>query len=1279
MPVRSRFFVMSGIATENISGIIFGMHRRLLGLTSVIAVLTMVFLTSCGVREMEQETIAKDFPVAAIELTPEEKTWLSEHPVITVGSDPMWAPLEFVDENGEFQGIAIDFLDRISESLGVRFEIVKGLTWAETVDGVKNREIDMFSCVTPTASRAEYVSFATSHIAAPVMVFTREDHLYVEDLSELDGRSVAIVKGYAMVEFLKSDHPNIRVVETENMEDALGQLASGKVDAYIDFLLSVTYAIQKQSYGNIKVSGETPYDLKLCLAPRSDWPELLSILEKALNSISEEERNALYRKWRSVEFEHGFDYSILWRVLGIAAVVLAAFVFWNRRLAREVTQRRKAEEQLQLAEERERLLKEMANSANAAKSPEAAMQSALDLICQYTGWPVGHVYALDSDRENILVPTRIWHTSSQEAFDEFKNLTECTDFQSGTGLLGRVLESKKASFIPDIFKNKNFSRAKSLTHTNLQGAFALPVIVQDDVLLVLEFFTEEAQIEEVNVQKIFDFGEEVGRQLGLVIERKRIQTALDEARKIAEDASRSKSDFLANMSHEIRTPMNAVIGMSQLALKTDLNPKQQDYVEKIFRSGQHLLGIINDILDFSKVEAGKLDIEETDFELDKVLENVANLIGEKAAAKNIELLFDVDPNLPNFLVGDPLRLSQVLINYANNATKFTEEGEIVIRAHMVEETDTDILIRFEVEDTGIGLTEDQIALLFQSFQQADTSTTRKFGGTGLGLAISKKLSELMGGAVGVESEHAKGSTFWFTARLGRSKDKKKNYLPEPDLRNRRVLVVDDNPHARMIISELLRSMTFRVDMVASGAEAVASVAQADSSSDPYEVVYLDWMMPGMSGIEAGRRITELDLDNPMPHRIIVTAYGREDVSQEAELAGIDAILLKPVSSSLLFDMTMMVLGGAELNRSSTTVGLISGTIPTAQPDTYLLLVEDNELNQQVANELLSEAGFAPDIAENGEIALGMVQEKEYDIVLMDVQMPVMDGLTATRAIRKLSGFENLPIIAMTAGVMTSDIDECLNAGMNDHVAKPIDPDEMFAALMRWIPDRLKIVETEGETVSSEPPASALISNDSLADVQGLDMKAGLRRVLNKRDSYINLLRKFVAGQEDSPNRIRRALEAQQPQDAEREAHTLKGVAGNIGATILQEAAANVEAAIKAALGTDGLNPMIVEMEEILSELNRAIGVALPEEETTSPESVEVDWIELAEIVTRLESLLADDNTEATDVFMGNAKALQAAFGSGAARMKRALEEYDFETALTELGDAKISSPLNDQE
>ncbi|MBI2726413.1 MAG: PAS domain S-box protein [Polaromonas sp.] len=519
----------------------------------------------------------------------------------------------------------------------------------------------------------------------------------------------------------------------------------------------------------------------------------------------------------------------------------------------------------------------------------------------------------------------------------------------------------------------------------------------------------------------------------------------------AESANRSKSEFLANMSHEIRTPMNAIVGLAHLVLKTELTARQRDYLVKMQSSGQHLLGILNDILDFSKVEAGKLGIEHADFEFEKLLDNLSNLLSEKSNDKGLELVFDIGPDVPQNLIGDSLRLGQVLINLVNNAVKFTETGVIVVSARVEQLGEQEVLLRFAVKDTGIGLTQEQIGRLFQSFEQADSSTTRKFGGTGLGLAISKKLVELMGGEVGVESEVGAGSTFWFTARLGVSLLKRRELVPLPNLRGRNVLVVDDNEIARTVIVDMLKAMSFQVGQASSGKMAVEEVRKAATANRSFEIIYLDWRMPVMDGIETARQIQSLGL-YPAPHLVMVTAHGREELLKELETTDIEDTLFKPVNPSILFDMTMDLLGGAparqcevqEVPASSDYAGL--GAIKGAR----ILLVEDNDINQIVAGELLKDAGFAVDFADNGEIALEMLGKATYDLVLMDMQMPVMGGVEATVALRKLPQLRNLPVIAMTANVMAQDRQQCLDAGMNDFLVKPIEPDRVWEVLARWI-------------------------------------------------------------------------------------------------------------------------------------------------------------------------------------------------------------------------------------
>ncbi len=788
----------------------------------------------------------------------------------------------------------------------------------------------------------------------------------------------------------------------------------------------------------------------------------------------------------------------------------------------------------------------------------------------------------------------------------------------------------------------------------------------------------------------------VGTVADIRLERAAI-AEIERARALAEEAARSKADFLANMSHEIRTPMNAIMGMAQLALRTELTPRQGEYVQKILGSAQHLLGILNDILDFSKIDAGKLIVEQVDFDLDQVLEHTIAMVADRAAAKGLELVLAVDPRVPRHLVGDPLRIGQVLVNFANNAVKFTEHGEVAVRVALQDpeadaraETDTDteadaarVRIEFAVRDTGIGIAEEERGRLFESFQQADTSTTRRYGGTGLGLAIARRLAALMGGEVGVESEPGRGSTFRLRLPLGRGQAPARRLLPATDLRGLRLLLVDDNDYAREVIGDMLRAMTFAVTAVASGPAALAELGRAAAQGQPYDLVLLDWQMPGMDGIAAAREVRRLALPKP-PRLLMVTAYGRDELTALAAGVGISEIVAKPVTPSLLFDALMRVLGAAPAPRAP------------AMPDAdewpgdlrglagaRALLVEDNELNQEVAIEFLSEAGLQVDLAPDGAVALAKVQEQHYDVVLMDMQMPVMDGLTATRAIRRLPAARDLPIIAMTANAMAGDRERCIDAGMNDHLAKPIDPQALFAKLRHWIKPLGHGSGSAGPLVGAHPGAPT----HPWDGIDGFDAAAGLRQSVGREALYLSLLGKFVAHESAAPARIAAALTGGDLGGAEREAHNLKGAAAQIGAVRVRALAEELERTARAGAARAALSARLADLEGALNPLVRALAARLPPPPeiaptppptvrppmhppanpvTPIPDAVPIDTAALRAVAARLIAVLEDDDLDSLTLLRDQEPLLSPALGEHFQQVAAAAADFDYTAALAAL-------------
>ena len=662
------------------------------------------------------------------------------------------------------------------------------------------------------------------------------------------------------------------------------------------------------------------------------------------------------------------------------------------------------------------------------------------------------------------------------------------------------------------------------------------------------------------------------------------EQALEASKQVAEEASYMKSMFLANMSHEIRTPMNAVIGMAYLTLRTELGRKQREYIEKIHRAGVSLLRIIDDILDFSKIEAGKLDIEHTDFSLHEVLANVSTVTGHKAQEKNLSCVFDIADDVPVHLVGDPLRLGQVLINLMSNAVKFTAQGEVRLRCRVAEAGDGWAGLRFEVEDTGIGITPEQQSRLFEAFTQADGSITRRYGGTGLGLAISRRLVEMMGASMTVRSEAGKGSVFGFTVRLDISKLNEAMLPGLPDrLLGCRVLVVDDNQAAREILVNLVKGLRLPVDAAADAAQAMKMLRRAARGA-PYDLVLADYDMPVTNGLELAQQISEAGLAQP-PKVILVTAFGREQAIGQADNVSVAAVMLKPVDLSMLHDTLVNVL--------AQDAGIRPAPYQSALPrldGCRVLLVEDNDINQQIASEMLAAAGLDVDIADNGRIALDRLLAAgpaAYDLVLMDIQMPDMGGHEATRRIRANPEYAKLPIIAMTAHASAQEHEECLLSGMQDRITKPIHPEVLYQTLAHWL-GRKALPGAAGAPLQQEKHARG--STVAPIAIPGFDTADTMERLAGDAQLYSRLLHMLVPALKHALAAFERAgAQADMPGMKEC-AHSVCGMAANVGATALAELAAQVEA--EAAAGNMALARQAAfeaAMRQTLDAVTQALG------------------------------------------------------------------------------------------
>ena len=1062
---------------------------------------------------------------STVKLTADELAYLQKKVGIRFCISPSAGPISHFDRDGNLQGLAKDVVDFIQEKLPSNFFLHQTRSWQETLAAINNGECELIPVLASTASLNNSLIFTKPYITAPVVLASKKGRFSTFDLNQIGAEKLVAVRNFAQTEHITNIYPDLELTLVDNTEEGLRLVNSGKADGFIGTLLEVSHSLNRLNFDEMEFKHRLGFNADGRIGVAKSEVLLRSIMQKVLDQLKPADREKMLNRNFSVRIEEGLDYQIVWKVLLGLFALFAIFVYWLRKLS-QLNQR------LHIAHEK----------AERSKQQLEFVQFAVDQAGDMSFWLVvdnGKItYVNHAACESLGYSKQELMNKTLFDFDSQINQEIWSDLVS-------QLRQGETTVIRTLHQNKlGFSYPAEVTYKYVK---------QD------------------NEERIVSFARDISSRV-------KAEQALSEAKQKAEDASAAKSSFLANMSHEIRTPMNAIIGMSHLAIRTNLTDQQFHFVKTIEQSAKSLLKIINDILDFSKIEAGKLDLEHVEFDLVEVIDDVIALMEFSALEKKIELLNHYSCGVGRYFLGDPLRLGQIITNLVNNAIKFTQAGEIVIN---VTDIDRDRLL-FSVKDTGIGMTQEQASKLFQSFSQADESTTRRYGGTGLGLAISKQLVEMMHGRIWVESKPNSGSEFFFEVHMPRANE----LLTEKEFALKRVLVVDDNQVCQTTLVKQLCSFKLQVDVAESGQKALDMLT---SGGVQYDLVLMDWNMPELNGIETTQLMHKrYQMDHSFkgvepPTVIMVSAHGQEYIIKSAKDAGINLFLQKPVDPSALFDVLLKVLVKTDstrkkISRAADNISELRQRL--SQADSHrILLVEDNVINQDIVIGLLEGCNIDIQIARNGQQALDMFHPSQHELILMDLQMPVMDGYQATETIRKENA--EIPIIALSANALPEQVEMTKQVGMNAHLSKPIDVESLYRILIKFLNiaelDELEKVRLKQQSESTHEKQRA--PNRAMqSEFIFIENERGLKHFSFNEQLYKKTLLSFA-------EKYREPLTlAVENESTERTVHSVKGLSANIGAMDLHKATLEFEQFPQEVT----LQRVVDELANVVREINKNV-------------------------------------------------------------------------------------------